>query len=159
MPRQLNSKNYVLLGMWEIESITGVQWNREIPTLGSAVPVGNSAEPRFPLERWTIWLRFPCPHLTPVMDSLFLTFPWWKNQVIKAYFSHTFAEKIEKSMNLLIVCKLYLALLARLLVQDKKITRHYSNVSSQINCSHCIASQALAMQRQQKNWIQGCLTF
>ena len=55
-------------------------------------------------------------------------------------FSHTFAEKIEKSMNLLIVCKLYpeslklyLALIARLLVQDKKSTRHNSNVSSQIN--------------------------
>ena len=44
-------------------------------------------------------------------------------------------KRSKKSLNLLIVCKLYLALLARLLVQDKKITRHYSNVSSQINCS------------------------
>ena len=38
-------------------------------------------------------------------------------------------------MNLLIVCKLYPALLARLLVQDKKNTRNKSNVSSQINRS------------------------
>ena len=57
--------------MWEIESIIGVQWNREIPTLGSTVPVGNSAKPRFPLERLTLWLGFPCPHLTPMIDSLY----------------------------------------------------------------------------------------
>ena len=116
----MNSKNYVLLGMWEIESITGVQWNREIPTLGCTVPVGNSAKPRFPLERWTLGLGFPCPHWTPVMDSLFLTYLCWKDRKI-----HEFVD----------LCKLYLALLARLLVQDKKSTRHNSNVSSQISCS------------------------
>ena len=50
-------------------------------------------------------------------------------------FSHTLAEKIEKSMNLLIECKLYPALLARLLIQDKKSMRLNSNVSSQSNSS------------------------
>ena len=43
------------------------------PNPGPTVPVGNSAKPRFPLERWTLGLGFPCPHLTPVMDSLYLT--------------------------------------------------------------------------------------
>ena len=53
-------------------------------------------------------------------------------------------------MNLLIVCKLYpeslklyLALLARLLVQDKKTTRHNSNVSSQINRSMVLQARLL----------------
>ena len=39
-----------LLFQWE----TRRRWNREIPTLGSTVPVGNSAKPRFPMERWTL---------------------------------------------------------------------------------------------------------
>ena len=51
------------------------------------------------------------------------------------FFSHTFVEKIEKSMNLLIVCKLCPASLARLLIQDKKSTRLNSNVSNQSNHS------------------------
>ena len=50
-------------------------------------------------------------------------------------FSYTFIEKIEKSMNLLPVCKLYPTLLARLLMQDKKSMRLNSNVSSQSNRS------------------------
>ena len=33
--------------MREIESIIGVQWNREIPTRGSTVPVGNEASKMF----------------------------------------------------------------------------------------------------------------
>ena len=61
-------------------------------------------------------------------------------------FSHTFVEKIEKSMNLLIVCKLYPASLARLLIQDKKSMRLNSNVSSQSNRSTVLQ----AMLRQQK---------
>ena len=33
--------------------------DREIPTRGSTVPVGNQALPSFPLERWTLGLGFP----------------------------------------------------------------------------------------------------
>ena len=33
--------------------------DREIPTRGSTVPVGNEASPSFPLERWTRGLGFP----------------------------------------------------------------------------------------------------
>ena len=33
--------------------------DREIPTRGSTVPVGNEALPSFPLERWTRGLGFP----------------------------------------------------------------------------------------------------
>ena len=43
------------------------------PNLGSTVPVGNSAKPRFPLERLTLWLGFPCPHCTNDGFSLSLT--------------------------------------------------------------------------------------
>ena len=56
------------------------------------------------------------------------------------FFSHTLVEKIEKSINLLPVCKLYPTLLApyptllaRLLMKDKKSTRLNSNISSQSN--------------------------
>ena len=34
--------------------------DREIPTRGSTVPVGNEALPSFQLERWTQGLGFPC---------------------------------------------------------------------------------------------------
>ena len=33
--------------------------DREIPTRGSTVPVGNEASPSFPMERWTRGLGFP----------------------------------------------------------------------------------------------------
>ena len=33
--------------------------DREIPTLGSTVPVGNEASPSFPLGGWTRGLGFP----------------------------------------------------------------------------------------------------
>ena len=33
--------------------------DREIPTRGSTVPVGNEASPSFPPERWTRGLGFP----------------------------------------------------------------------------------------------------
>ena len=33
--------------------------DREIPTRGSTVPVGNEASPSFQLERWTRGLGFP----------------------------------------------------------------------------------------------------
>ena len=33
--------------------------DREIPTRGSTVPVGNEASTSFPLERWTRGLGFP----------------------------------------------------------------------------------------------------
>ena len=33
--------------------------DREIPTRGSTIPVGNEALPSFPLERWTRGLGFP----------------------------------------------------------------------------------------------------
>ena len=33
--------------------------DREIPTRGSTVPVGNEASPSFPLKRWTRGLGFP----------------------------------------------------------------------------------------------------
>ena len=33
--------------------------DREIPTGGSTVPVGNKSSPSFPLERWTRGLGFP----------------------------------------------------------------------------------------------------
>ena len=44
--------------------------DREIPTRGSIVPVGNEALPSFPLERWTRGLGFPGFHCTPVIDSI-----------------------------------------------------------------------------------------
>ena len=34
-------------------------WDREIPTRGSTVSVGNEASPSFPLERWIRGLGFP----------------------------------------------------------------------------------------------------
>ena len=59
------------------------------------------------------------------------------------YFSHTFVEKIGKSVNLMPVCKLYPALLVRLLMQDKKSTRLNSNVSSQSNRSTALQAKLL----------------
>ena len=67
-------------------------------------------------------------------------------------FSHTFVEKIEKSIHLLPVCKLYPTLLAllshtatvaRLLMKDKKSTRLNSNVSSQSNRSTVLQAKLL----------------
>ena len=63
-------------------------------------------------------------------------------------FSHTFVEKIEKSIHLLPVCKLYPTLLAllshtRLLMKDKKSTRQNSNVSSQSNRSTVLQARLL----------------
>ena len=57
-------------------------------------------------------------------------------------FTQTFVEKIEKSMNLLIVCKLYLASLAWLLIQDKKSMQLNLNVSSQSNRSTVLQATA-----------------
>ena len=58
-----------------------------------------------------------------------------KSAVLSHFFSHTctFVEKIEKSMNLLIVCKLCPALLAQLLIQ--KSMRLNLNVSNPSNHS------------------------
>ena len=33
-------------------------------------------KPRFPLERWALGLGFFCPHWTPMMDSIYLTYPY-----------------------------------------------------------------------------------
>ena len=37
---------------------------------------GKLGKPRFPLERWALWLGFFCPHRTPMMDSIYLTYPY-----------------------------------------------------------------------------------
>ena len=42
--------------------------DRKIPTIG-----GKLGKPRFPLERWTLGLRFSCFHWTPMMDSIYPT--------------------------------------------------------------------------------------
>ena len=47
--------------------------DREIPTRGSTVPVGNEASPSFLLEQRTRGLGCPCPHCphcTPMIDSI-----------------------------------------------------------------------------------------
>ena len=35
---------------------------------------GKLGKPRFPLERWAFGLGFFCPHWTPMMDSIYLTY-------------------------------------------------------------------------------------
>ena len=64
-----------------------------------------------------------------------MDFSIFSTKVCERNFSHTFVEMIEKSINLLPVCKLYPTLLARLLMKDKKSMRLNSNVSSQSNRS------------------------
>ena len=32
---------------------------------------GKLGKPRFPLERWALWLGFVCPHSTPMMDYIY----------------------------------------------------------------------------------------
>ena len=36
---------------------------------------GKLGKPRFPLERWALGLGFFCPHWTPMMDPIYLTYP------------------------------------------------------------------------------------
>ena len=37
---------------------------------------GKLDKPRFPLERWALWLGFFCPHWTPVMNSIYLAYTY-----------------------------------------------------------------------------------
>ena len=37
---------------------------------------GKLGKPRFPLERWALGLGFVCPNRTPMMDFIYLTFPY-----------------------------------------------------------------------------------
>ena len=46
---------------------------RKIPTLGSTVPVGNSASLVSHWNGWTLGLGFSYLHWTPMMDSIYLT--------------------------------------------------------------------------------------
>ena len=44
--------------------------DREIPTRGSTVPVGNEASPSFSLEQWTRKVGISRLHCTPMVDSI-----------------------------------------------------------------------------------------
>ena len=50
---------------------------RKIPTLGSTVPVGNSASLVSHWNGWTLGLGFSYLHWTPMMDSIYLTLLAW----------------------------------------------------------------------------------
>ena len=50
---------------------------RKIPTLGSTVPVGNSASLVSHWNGWTLGLGFSYLHWTPMMDSIYLTLFAW----------------------------------------------------------------------------------
>ena len=44
---------------------------------------GKLGKPRFPLERWALGLGFFCPHWTPMMDSIYLTYLYQPVRKIK----------------------------------------------------------------------------
>ena len=44
--------------------------DREIPTRGFIVPVGNEASPSFPLKRWILGLGFPGSTVHKMIDSI-----------------------------------------------------------------------------------------
>ena len=48
--------------------------SRKIPILGKS---------RLPLEWWALGLGFSCPHWTPMMDSIYLTYPYQSVEKIK----------------------------------------------------------------------------
>ena len=70
-------------GIWEKESIIGVQWfsgSRKNPNTRVHSSVENSAS-LVPLKRLTLRLGFFCPHWTPMMDSICPTsLPMWKKR-------------------------------------------------------------------------------
>ena len=58
---------------------------RKIPTLGSTVPVGNSASLVSHWNGWTLGLGFSYLHWTPMMDSIYLlnvTFSWRSGRIL-----------------------------------------------------------------------------
>ena len=61
--------------MWEKESIIDVQCQQENPKTPIHGSSGKLGKPRFPLERWTLFLSpgpFSCRHWASVMDSIYL---------------------------------------------------------------------------------------
>ena len=108
------------------------------------------------LRKYMFWETYKnCKILHSCSERLPSLFTAWKRHrsrlfhdqtVSSHFFSHTFVEKIEKSINLLPVCKLYptlLALLSHTASSDKKSTQLNSNVSSQSNRSTVLQAKLL----------------
>ena len=62
---------------------------------------GKLGKPCFPLERWALGLGFFCPHWTPMVDSIYLAYPYHLKEKITSEFDIELISPVEIMWDLL----------------------------------------------------------